>query len=225
VDIVAEPAVAALAEHLTQRPVRLQPSAERWLAAAHGRWDLAQFDFNTSGSSRAWKQLAAHATVLLQAPQWRAARWGCAALAAAQLLGLNAWAWKESSSLDAQRSTIRNTLTATFPGVKVVVDAPLQMGRELALLRQSAGATSPRDLEAMLNALATALPAPHSVTALEYVPGEAKLKGIASSTASAVADALRGSGYSARMEGNQLVLQTAAATATPLPPPSDRPAP
>nr|WP_315237350.1 type II secretion system protein GspL [uncultured Albidiferax sp.] len=209
VDIVAEPGVAALAEQLAQRPVRLQQAAERWLAAAHGRWDLAQFEFSNSGRSRAWKGLAAQATVLLQAPQWQAARWGLALLLVAQLAGLNAWAWSEARSLDAKRSAIRNTLTQTFPGVKVVVDAPVQMGRELALLRQAAGATSARDLEAMLSALGTALPPQYSATGLDFAPGEAKLKGLPSNTEQPVLDALRSQGYSLRSEGNLLVLQPA----------------
>ena len=215
VDIVAEPGVAALAEQVAQRPVILQQAAERWLAASHGRWDLAQFDFNSSGRSRAWKGLAAQATLLLQAPQWRAARWGVALLLLAQIIGLNAWAWNEARSLDAKRNAIRNTLTQTFPGVKVVVDAPVQMERELALLRQAAGATSPRDLEAMLSALGSALPPQQSATGLDFATGEARLKGIANGTETPVAQALRSQGYSLRSEGNLLILHPPAPGATP----------
>ncbi|WP_394788958.1 type II secretion system protein GspL [Rhodoferax sp.] len=211
--ILAEPGVAALAEQLARRPVQLQQSAERWLASAHGRWDLAQFEFTNSSRSRAWKGLAAQATMLLQAPQWRAARWGLALLLLAQLVGLNAWAWKESNSLEAKRNAIRNTLTQTFPGVKLVVNAPVQMGREMALLRQTAGATSPRDLETMLSVLGSALPPQQSATALDFAPGETRLKGLPSSTDAAITEALRGQGYSLRSDGNQLVLQPAAGTA------------
>lgn len=208
-EIVTEPAVASLAEQLAQRPVTLQHSAERWLASAHGRWDLAQFDFSNSGSSRAWKTLAGHAERLLHTPAWRPARWGLAILLLAQLAGLNAWAWKESSSLEAKRNAVRAALTQTFPNVKVVVDAPLQMARELDQLRQSAGATSSRDLEPMLSALGAALPPQQSASQLDFSAGELRLKGLDSEPSPDVLASLRGSGYSLRSEGNVLVLQTA----------------
>ncbi|MBC7681661.1 MAG: general secretion pathway protein GspL [Ferruginibacter sp.] len=214
VELVAEPAVAALAEQLAQRPVTLQQASERWLDSARGRWDLAQFDLSNSTRSRAWKGLAAQATVWLQAPQWQAARWGLALLLLAQIVGLNAWAWKESDSLEAKRIALRTTLTQAFPGVKVVVDAPVQMGRELALLRQTAGATSTRDLEAMLNALGNALPPPQAATALDFAPGEARLKGLPTSSDSAIAEKLRASGYSVRAEGNLSILQPLSPSAT-----------
>ena len=217
VGLVAEPAVAALAEQLAQRPVTLQLAADRWLDAARGRWDLAQFDLSNSTRSRAWKGLTTQATIWLQAPQWQAARWGLALLLLAQIVGLNAWAWQESNSLEAKRNALRSTLTQTFPGVKVVVDAPVQMARELALLRQTGGATSARDLEAMLSALGSALPPQQSATALDFAPGEARLKGLptdsSTDTGRAVADSLRASGYSVRAEGNVFILQPATGAA------------
>jgi hypothetical protein len=68
-------------------------------------------------------------------------------LLAANLIGLNAWAWKEQASWQSRRSAIDSTLTRTFPAVKVVVDAPVQMAREVAALRQATGAPSGSDLE------------------------------------------------------------------------------
>ena len=52
----------------------------------------------------------------------RAARWGAGLLAAAHLVGLNAWAWQERQSLSAKQAAVRSTLTQTFPKVQVVVD-------------------------------------------------------------------------------------------------------
>lgn len=216
-ELVAEPAVAALAEQLAQRPAALQHTADRWLASARGRWDLAQFDLSNSTRSRAWKGLAAQATVWLQAPQWRAARWGLALLLLAQIVGLNAWAWKEGRSLQAKRTALTQTLTQTFPGVKVVVDAPVQMAREMALLRQTAGATSARDLESILSALGNALPPPQTATALEFAAGEARIKGLSTGSDPGIADNLRSMGYSLRSEGNLTILQ-------PAPPPASPPA-
>ncbi|HSV55068.1 MAG TPA: type II secretion system protein GspL [Burkholderiaceae bacterium] len=211
--IAAEPAVAALAEQVLQRRVELQQSAERWLQAAQSPWDLAQFAFTNSSRSRAWKRLAAQARDALQAPRWRPARWGLAIFVAAHLLGLNAWAWKEKSALDDKRGAIRQTLTQTFPSVKVVVDAPIQMERELALLRQNSGTASGRDLEALLGATGAAAsraaatsPAPN---ALEFSAGELRLKGMSLPDAEAAAfnTQLRTLGYTARNEADRLVVQ------------------
>jgi len=209
--LVAEPGVAQLAEQVAGRPAVLRTSAQRWLDAAHGRWDLAQFEFSNSGRSRAWKHLGQQARTFWQAPQWRAARWGAAVLVAAQVVGLNAWAWKESASLDTQRTAVRDTLTQTFPGVKVVVDAPVQMERELANLRQAAGAASGRDLEAMLGALAEAAPPGQALTAIDFSNGETRVKGL-DGQGGELAGPLAAQGYGARMEGDQLVMQAVLAT-------------
>lgn len=215
--ITAEPAVAALAEQTLQRRVALQQSTERWLAAAQSPWDLAQFTFTNSSRSRAWKRLATQLREGLQAPRWRPARWGLALIAVVNLLGLNAWAWKEKSALDDKRGAIRQTLTQTFPGVKVVVDAPVQMERELALLRQNSGAASGRDFEAMLGALGAAAskaaPAAPVPGTLEFSAGELRLRGMSlpDTEAPAFNAQLRTLGYAARNEGDRLVVQQEAA--------------
>ena len=205
---LAEPAVAALADQLLQHPVELQQATERWLQAAQSGWDLAQAEFASSNRARAAKRLAALWGDVLRAPQWRPARWGAALLVAANLLGLNAWAWKERSGLEAKRDAVRRVLVTTFPQVKVVVDAPLQMEREVALLRQSAGATSARDLEAMLGALATVAPPQQPLTAIEYTGGELRAKGLAVTPpeAATLAESLRSRGYTAEPRGGALVV-------------------
>ena len=204
----AEPAVAALAEQLQQRPVELQQAPQRWLQAAQSGWDLAQAEFASSDRARAVKRAAAVWAEMLRAPQWRPARWGAVLLLALNLIGLNAWAWKERSTLDAQREAVRRVLTSTFPQVKVVVDAPVQMAKEVALLRQSAGATSGRDFEAMLGAVAAVAPPQQPPAAIDYSPGELRLKGFASApdALSALAAGLRGAGYSAELRGDTLVV-------------------
>ncbi len=208
-EVLAEPGVAALAEQLLNRKISLQQSAQRWLESARTPWDLAQFDLVNTGRSRALKRLAAGWRELLRAPQWRAARWGAATLLIANLLGLNAWAWKEKSALSHKQSEIRNALTQTFAGVKVVVDAPLQMEREVAALRQAAGTASGHDLEAILGALSTAVPANRSLNAIEFAAGEARIKGLdlSAQEASSVAAALRAQGYAARTEGDALLVK------------------
>lgn len=209
--VLAEPAVAALAEQALQRPVTLMQATQRRLQAAQSPWDLAQFDLASSGRARALKKLSTGWATLLGAPQWRAARWGAAALVLANLAGLNAWAWKERNALQDKRDAVRNTLTTTFPAVRVVVDAPVQMEREIAALRQSTGAASGRDMESMLAALAAAAPAGTAPTALEFSGNELRVRGLAGTPAAQTAGAgLQAYGYTARNDGDVIVVQQGA---------------
>jgi general secretion pathway protein L len=207
---VAEPAVAALAEQVLQHPPVLQHAAARWLESARSAWDLAQFDFSSSGGARTLKKLGTAWADLLAAPEWRPARWGALLLVVINLVGLNAWAWRERSALDAKREAVRRTLTQTFPQVKVVVDAPVQMEKEVAVLRQITGASSGRDLEAMLGALSTAAPAQRPVSAVEFGNGVLRVKGLAlrPDEAQAAASALKIQGYSAVLQGDTLSITT-----------------
>lgn len=205
---VAEPAVAALAEQLLGRLPMLQQAPERWLRSARSAWDFAQFEFSSSGRARAFKKLGTAWDDLLSAPQWRPARWGAVLLVAVNLIGLNAWAWRERAALADKRETIRGTLTQTFPQVKVVVDAPVQMEREVAALRQLTGAPSGRDLEAMLGALSTSSPPQRPVSAAEFSAGELRVKGLALTPdeARAVESGLKGRGYASKLQGETLVI-------------------
>jgi general secretion pathway protein L len=206
--LVAEPAVATLAEQVLQHRPVLQHPAERLVRAAQSPWDLAQFDLSSSGRARAAKRFATAWADLLSAPQWRPARWGALLLVAINLIGLNAWAWRERASLDAKREAIRNTLTTTFPQVKLVVDAPTQMEREVGVLRQAAGGASPRDLETMLGALSAAAPPQRAVAGIDYSNGELRVKGMAlgSDELRNVANALKGQGYNATGTAEQVVI-------------------
>ncbi len=207
-EMAAEPAVAELAEQLLQRPVRLEQPAQRWLRAAASPWDLAQFELANSGRSRVMKRLGAYWQALRRAPQWRALRWGLGLLVLANLAGLNAWAWHERVTLEQERTQVRAALTQTFPNVRVVVDAPVQMEREVSALRQASGAASGRDLESLLAVLGAAAPAGKSVYAIEYVAGEIRVKGLGLSAAQA-ADTLRtlaATGYTARADRDSLLV-------------------
>jgi general secretion pathway protein L len=205
---IAEPALAELAEQVLQRPPVLQHPAERWLRSARSAWDLAQFEFASSGRARAFKKLGTAWADMVAAPQWRPARWGALLLVAINLIGLNAWAWRERSALDDKREAVRRTLTQTFPQVKVVVDAPLQMEKEVAALRQVTGVASGRDLEAMLGALSTAAPPQRPVSALDFASGDLRVKGLAlrPEEAQGLAGALKGLGYSSVLQGDTLAI-------------------
>lgn len=206
--LVAEPAVAALAEQILRHQPQLQQAPQRWVHAAQSPWDLAQFEFSSSGRTRALKKLGTAWADVVRAPQWRAARWGAGLLVALNLLGLNAWALRERSVQSQKREAIAQTLTQTFPQVKVVVDAPVQMDKEVAALRQSAGAVSGRDLEAMLGALAKSLPSPRAISALEFNGSELRVRGlgVAPPEAQTLAASLKGQGYRMTPQGDTLVI-------------------
>ncbi|MBE7366771.1 type II secretion system protein GspL [Ramlibacter pallidus] len=205
---LAEPAVAALAEQMLQHKFSLQQAPQRWLQAARTRWDLAQFEFASSSRTRAFKKLSTGWGDVLRSPSWRPARWAAALVIGINLAGLNAWAWKERASLEDKRDIVQQTLRETFPQVRVVVDAPVQMEREVSLLRQQAGVASARDLDALLGALATVLPAGRTPSALDYTAGELRARGLALSAEDVrrVATQLKGLGYSAAASGDVLVV-------------------
>ena len=211
--VYAEPAVAALAEKTLGRPVALETHSASALRAARGDWDLAQFDLASSGRIRTLRKIGSLGSALLHAPQWRAARWGVAVLLLAHLLGLNLWAWQERQSLAAKQASVRSALTQTFPQVKVVVDAPVQMQRELARLRQASGALSALDLEPLLAISARALPATWQASAIDYSSSQLRLRGPALSAQEQAHanDIARASGYQLHTEGDSVEVRAATA--------------
>lgn len=207
--VVAEPAVAVVAEQVLQHAPLLQQPAERLQLAGRTSWDLAQFEFASSGRDRAFKKLSTGWAGFLRAPQWRPARWGAVLLVLVQLIGLNAWAWRERSALATKREASRGLLTQTFPNVRAVVDAPVQMEREVAALRQATGAASGRDLETVLGVIAASAPPGRTATAIEYTGSEVRVRGLAANEAQAqpLLQALRGQGYAANLQGDVLVVR------------------
>jgi general secretion pathway protein L len=207
--LLAEPSVAASTEALAGRPAVLQTPAERWLEAARSPWDLAQFDLANSGRTRAARRAGSWAGALWQAPQWRAARWGIGLLLVSNLIGLNALAWREGRDLKQQEVSVRNVLTQTFPSVQVVVDAPLQMEREIALLRQATGSATGGTLESLLAAAGAALPPDRVPSTVEFSAGEARLSGLQlkPDEVARIAEVVRPRGLNATVQGDALVLR------------------
>lgn len=174
----AEPAVAQLAEHAFGRPVALQSPGEGLLAAARGAWDLAQFDLANNRRQRVLRGLASGANALWRAPEWRATRWALGLLVLVHIAALNLWAWQDARALARQQTAVRGVLTQSFPQVKLVVDAPVQMEKEVQLLRQQTGALSTGDLENLLSAAAAILPADQTPTRIAYADGQLQLTGL-----------------------------------------------
>ena len=205
----ADPDVIELAEELLQRKVELTTRPQRWMEAAQSSWDLAQFELASSSRLRALKRLTMFVQDLLHTPAGRPARWGFAFLVVIQLAGLNIWSWQVQNNLQARQTAIANTLLQTFPQIKLVVDAPLQMERELVILRQTSGALSSRDLEPVLAALGSVGRADLSLSAIEFIAGETRLKGMQLGTpeASRMSEQLQRLGYTARQDGDTFFIQ------------------
>jgi general secretion pathway protein L len=184
------------------------------MQAARSDWDLAQFDLASTGRARAGKKFTAIVQMLWHAPRWRAARWGAAVLVIAQLVGVNAWAWKERRALEAKRGAITTILAQTFPGVRPYEPQP-QMAREVAALQQATGGVSSGDAEPMLGALAASLPPGRTPSAIDFSAGQMRLRGLGLGTADVgrVSDAMAARGYSARSEGDLLLVQATPAGA------------
>jgi general secretion pathway protein L len=126
-------------------------------------------------------------------------------LLVSQLIGLNAWAWKTRADWQGQQQGWTQSLRETFPKTLVVVDAPLQMAREVERLRQASGQLSQSDLEAMLSALGQALPQGLAAPSQwSYQPGQLRLQGFQPSNTEqqALQSALAAQGYSGRADGD-----------------------
>lgn len=208
----AEPALAALAEQVLGGQVRVGHSAQALVAAARSSWNLAQFELASNGHTRLARRAAQAWNQWANGSAWRPARWGLAALLLAHLAGLNAWAWMERSALQAKRAEGASLLLQTFPKVPVVIDAPVQMAREVAALRLATGAVSNRDLEPMLAAVAQNAPTARPPSAIEFSANELTLKGfqLAAAEASALSTGLAAAGYGSRVDGDAWIIKPAA---------------
>ncbi len=165
---LAEPAWVAQAEHVLDRRVNLCARPEWLLRCTQADGNLAQFDLSLSNSVRRSQRLRRWLREGRSAPQWRAARWGLGALLVVQLLGLNLWAWQDRQAIKAKEQMLGSILQSRFPEVSLVLDAPVQMQRELDRLRSASGALSQRDLETQLAALALATQEPLPITSIDY---------------------------------------------------------
>ena len=100
-------------------------------------------------------------------------------------------------------------LTATFPDIRVVVNPPLQMARSLADLQRRNGAASSADMETMLGNFKAAAPDAPAPSALDFVAGELRMKGLDASAAAvaAISTRLAPQGYSLRQEADGLLMK------------------
>ena len=171
----ASPAAAAAAEQWLGAPVNVMPFEQRLLLASRSLWNLRQFDLapRTRGA-RAMRDSMRR----LMSPAWRPLRIGVAALAIAQVVGLNVWAWHQRGAIEARRAALQSVVKANFPRASeldIQRDPAAVMQRETQALRALAGKPGDADLEPMLMAAASAWPADRPVENFRYEPGKLTL--------------------------------------------------
>jgi general secretion pathway protein L len=114
-------------------------------------------------------------------PAWRPVRVGLAALAVAQIVGLNLWAFHQKNEVQARRNAIQALVKQSYPRVAdadIQRDASAVMLRETQALRTHAGKPADSDLEPMLQAAAAAWPNERPpVENLRYEPGKLTFAG------------------------------------------------
>jgi len=203
----AEPGCAARAEQLLHREAQVHNRGQRLLDAANSPWNLAQGEF-AHRNAFGHKLLDAIRSAW-DAPAWRPARWAVAVLCGVQLLGLNAQAWQAREALATQRAALQGVLLSTFPATTVVVDAPRQMERAVAVLGQHSGQLQNRDLERLLEAFGTLAPVEYAPAAIEFVAGELRLTpppGAGAEPTESLRSGLQARGYRVRQDGNTWVI-------------------
>lgn len=208
--LLAEPALAAMTERLCQRPAVLQQRSERLLLASQSNWNLAQFEFANLGRNRRWSGWLMAAKSFLHAPQWRAARLAVIVLVMVNLIGLNALAMREQTLLADKRDAVRAVLTDNFPRIPVVVDAPLQMAREVAALQRNSGQAMRTDLESMLAALAASAPANPGLSSLDYEANQLRFSSTAMGDMEPLAARLTPLGLGVSAQADQWLLAAGA---------------
>lgn len=151
----ATPAAASAAERWLEQPLTVVTPAQRLLQASRTLWNLRQFELarknrGSRAAQDAWREF--------MGPRWRPTRYGLLALVGVQLIGLNLWAAQLNDAINDKRAGMVTQLQTAFPQVRAVLDAPLQMQREVQSLRAQAGKASDTDLEPLLAAAASAWP-------------------------------------------------------------------
>jgi general secretion pathway protein L len=131
---------------------------------------------------------------------------GCVACLLVAVVGLQAKAMQLRAQLAERAAQQQELAKKALPNVPVIVDAPLQLQKELRLARVASGEPNPGDAEAMLAAVASATNADVLWQSLRYANGELSLQAAQAFTQTQL-DALAARGYSARREGNLLVVQ------------------
>jgi general secretion pathway protein L len=205
----ATPAAASAAEQFLGSPVNVVTEAERALAACRNPVNLRQFDLaprhrGLRALRESWRQF--------RSPVWRPVRIGLVALVVAHLIGLNAYAWQQERLLASKRQAMNDVLRTTYPGVRSVLDPPLQMQRETDRARALAGRVGAADFEGLASAAAAAWPdGIGPVAALRFEQGRLILTapGWGEPQVRQFSERLRGAGYGAEFADGRVTVTPA----------------
>ena len=207
----AEPAVAEHANRWNEQPAQIQTSQQRWLKAASSEWNMAQGEWAQSSRLRGQRWLQHAWRNLWHGPEWQSARLALFVLLVVQLVGLNAWAWREQAAIQKQQATLTQIFKDSFPKVTVVVDAPLQMQREFQTLQQGAGLPQSGDFDVMLQALSAHWADSTPPAKIDYRLGELRLTDVPATTLQVLSQVpWTELGYQFKQDGTQAVLRTEA---------------
>jgi general secretion pathway protein L len=169
----ASPAAAAAAEKVAGAAVPVVSDAQNMVAAAQEPWNLRQFEL--APRQRGTRALRAGWSKFL-GPDWAPVRLGLIAVVAVHLIGLNVWAWQQRRAIGHEREAVAQVLRDTFPQVRAIQNAPVQMAKEVDLLRAAAGRPGDADLEPLLYAAEGAWPSTRGpVETLKFEPGRLTL--------------------------------------------------
>lgn len=201
----ADPVAAGWAE-VACPDWRWQPTGPTLLARQQSEsdWNLAQFDLRSASGQMTQGALWRGLHNLWKHRGWRPMRWGLATLAMVHLLGLNVLAWQAKHNMKAQQAEMQTLLTQTFAHVTLVLDAPLQMQREMDRLHQAEGNTANSGFERLLQTLAAASPnQPLDLQEIRYQSGQASLHGLTGPQENAIENALQAAGWTVQRQGAQ----------------------
>jgi len=209
----AEPAVAAHAEKLFGRTVTLLSPGQRAIDASQSPWDLGQLGMSVSKQTRILKRIRNALSLFATSPRWRPTRWGLWVLLAVNVVGLNMRAFQERSAMLNQRQAMATVVTETFPKVSVVVDAPVQMQREINALQIAKGQAGGHSFESLLGVLMASLAVPGqptpTPTTIDFSNGQLQVTGfsISPQTWAQAQLKLQAQGYLVRQSGDIVVIQ------------------
>jgi general secretion pathway protein L len=207
----ATPAAASDAGSWLGHAVTVLMPAQRALQAVRSTWNLRQFDLAPRNRGlRALRDVRRR----VMSPAWRPVRIGALALVLVQIVGLNVWAARQRGEIAQRQAAMTALLRATYPQVRAILDAPVQMERETDAMRAAAGRAGEADLEPMLQAAASAWPPNRpAVETLRYEPGRLTLgaAGWANEEVEEFRSVLRPAGWQVEVAEGRLTLSRAAA--------------
>ena len=173
--IECEPSVTDEAYRWSEATPQIQTLAQRLANAVDSSWQLAQGEWAQSPSQRLWRGLQHTWRALRYDASWSAARWGLLACLVVQLVGLNAWAWREKIHQQRHQTELKALLLKTFPHISAVVNAPLQMRKEVDRLASQKAVSKASDMDSMMQALAKHWPHGLPLSSVHYQLGELRV--------------------------------------------------